>query len=292
MIHSRYLAPETLEDLLTALQHYGQESKVIAGGTDLIPQMRCMILSPRILIDPIHLPLAGISESNGDICLGARFTHSQVLDSQFLKKEYPALVSACQQIGGPPVRNRGTLAGNLANASPAADSALPLLIYDAQIVATRFNGERKIPLNEFYLAPSKTKLASDEFIREIRIPKMPPRTVSVFLKLGNRKAMAIAVASVALRLSLDEMGSVSQARIALGSVAPTPLRAYQAEAFLLSNPLDEDAILHTAQAAQQAASPITDLRASSDYRSQMVAVLTRRALDMICKAMALGYTNE
>jgi carbon-monoxide dehydrogenase medium subunit len=237
------------------------------------------------------LHFADFNETNEDVRLGAHLTHTRALTSPLLKREYSALVSACRQVGGPPVRNRGTLTGNLANASPAADSALPLLVYDAQVVAACFSGERVIPLDEFYLGPGRTCLALDDFIKEIRIPKTPPRTKAVFLKLGNRQAMAIAVASIALRITLDEMGQVIQARIALGSVAPTPLRAYQAEAIIQSNPLNEETIAHAAQAAQQAASPISDLRASARYRSKMVYVLTRRALNMIYTDMAHGNDN-
>ena len=193
-------------------------------------------LPRRILVDPKRLPSVGISETSSYIRLGASVTHTQAVNSPLLQDEYPALVNACHQVGGPPIRNRGTLAGNLANASPAADSALPLLAYDAQVVIASLAGDRVIPLAEFYIGPGQTCLAADEFIRELRLPKLPPRTLSVFLKLGNRKAMAIAVASVAVRLSLDEMGPITEARIALGSVAPTPVRAYQAEAILQSNP--------------------------------------------------------
>jgi CO/xanthine dehydrogenase FAD-binding subunit len=286
MFHSNYISPRSLEELLSVLHQYGGEAKLIAGGTDLIPQMRLGRQSPRLLVDPVRLPLAGIVRVNGNIHLGSRFTHTQVITSPLLKDEYPALVNACQQVGGPPVRNRGTLAGNLANASPAADSALPLLIYDAQVVAVRLGEERLIPLNEFYLGPGQTCLVDDEIIQEIRIPKSPPRTVAVFLKLGNRKAMAIAIASVAVCLSLDEIGNVKQARIALGSVAPMPLRAYDAEAILQSEPMNEKTILLAAQSAQQAASPISDLRASAEYRRKMVAVLTRRALEKVRMQLA------
>ena len=286
MFHTNYIAPASLDELLTVLHQHGEDARVIAGGTDLIPQMRIGKFTPRILVDPRRLPLADIVETDEYIRLGPCFTHTQVLTSALLKKEFPALVEACQQVGGPPVRNRGTLAGNLANASPAADSALPLLVYEAQIIATRLGMERVIPLKEFYLGPGKTQLADDEFIREIRVPKMPSHTKAVFLKLGNRKAMAIATASVAVRLSLNEAGLVSETRIALGSVAPTPLRAYQAEAILQSDPINEQIIKHAAQAAQQAASPISDLRASCEYRRKMVAVLTRRALELAFQDIA------
>ncbi len=291
MFHPHYIAPGSLEDLLTVLHQYGEEARIIAGGTDLIPQLRLGKLKPGVLIDPHHLSLDEISETNESIHLGALVTHTQTLTSPLLRQAYPALVSACRQVGAPPVRNRGTLAGNLANASPAADSALPLLVYDARVVASRISAERLLPLDEFYLSPGQTQLSSDEFIREIKLPKMPPRTMAVFLKLGNRQAMAIAVASIAVRLSLDETGKVSQARVALGSVAPTPLRAYQAETILQAHPLNETTIRLAAQAARRAACPISDLRASAEYRSKMMEVLTHRALDILSSRIASGFDH-
>lgn len=280
MFHCNYLAPHTLDELLAVLQQHGKDAKVIAGGTDLIPQMRLGRLAPHILVDPRSLALIKITEVDNAIQIGAGVTHTQVLGSALLKNDLPALVNACQQVGGPPVRNRGTLAGNLANASPAADSALPLLAYDAQIVISRLDGEREIPLDQFYLGPGQSVLSADEFIHHIQIHKPPPKTTAVFMKLGNRRAMAIAVASVAVRLSFSETGQINLARIALGSVAPTPIRAYQAESILLSNPLDGSVIKQAAKAARQAADPISDLRSSADYRSQMVEVLTRRAINL------------
>ena len=292
MFHANYVAPATLEELLAALHQHGNEAKVIAGGTDLIPQMRLGRQTPRLLVDPRRLPLAQISPSNGNVHLGACFTHTQVLGSSIVNERYPALVSACRSVGGPPVRNRGTLAGNLANASPAADSALPLLVYDAQLLAIRQGSERMIPLHKLYLAPGRTCLAADEFISGIHLPHIPSRTRSAFLKLGNRQAMAIAVASVAVRLTLDANGCVSQARIALGSVAPIPLRAFQAEAILQSNPLNDEIIRQATHAACEAASPITDIRASAGYRSKMVHVLTRRALQMVWNELSLGAGDD
>jgi carbon-monoxide dehydrogenase medium subunit len=283
MFHCNYLAPQSLEEMLSSLHEYGDEAQVIAGGTDLIPQMRCGKRSPALLVDPVRLQLNQATQSEQDIRLGASFTHSQVISSTLLQRELPVLVSACQQVGGPPVRNRGTLAGNLANASPAADAALPLLVYNAQLEVAGQTGDRLVTLNQFYLGPGQTCLAIDEFIHYIRVPRVPPNTKAVFLKLGNRQAMAIAVTSVAVRLTFDDNDQIVQARIALGSVAPFPLRAYAAEAILQSQQPDAGLIRLAAQAAQQAASPISDMRASAEYRSKMVHVLTHRALEMLCK---------
>lgn len=286
MIHSDYVAPATLEELLGILHQRGGDAKVIAGGTDLIPLMRAGNQSPKVLVDPLRLSLAGITETNEGVRLGARVTHTQILSSEFFQRYYPALVSACREIGSPPIRNRGTLAGNLANASPAADTAPPLLVYDAQAVVAQQNQQRVISLDKFFLAPGKSRLEADEFIREVQIPQMPPRTTSVFLKLGKRQAMAIAVVSVAVRLSLGDDGKVAQARVALGSVAPTPLRVPQAESILQSNILGDEVIRSAALAARQAASPISDIRASAGYRQKMVEVMVRRALQMACDQIA------
>jgi xanthine dehydrogenase FAD-binding subunit len=291
MYHCNYLATESLEEMLTCLHKYSGEARVIAGGTDLIPQMRYGKRSPGLLLDPLRLQLNQITQSEKYIRLGASFTHSQVLSSDLLQRELPVLVSACQQVGGPAVRNRGTLVGNLANASPAADAALPLLVYNAQVEVASQVGERLIPLYKFFTGPGETCLANDEFIHHILVPKVPPNSKAVFLKLGKRQAMAIAVASVAVRLTFNDSNQVVQARIALGSVAPTPLRAYAAEALLQLRRPDLSLIRHAAQAAQQAASPISDLRASDDYRSKMVMVLTQRALEMICKDRYPVYAN-
>jgi carbon-monoxide dehydrogenase medium subunit len=230
------------------------------------------------LINLSRLAFHAVSEKGNEICLGALATHTQIVNSKPLQECYPALVSACREIGAPPVRNRGTLGGNLANASPAADAALPLLIYDAQVGLAGPDGERQLALKDFFLGPGQNRLHADEFIREIRLPRLPAGTAAVFIKLGNRQAMAVAVASVAVRLSLDERARVSQARIALGSVGPTPLRATAAEAAIESYPLTTETIRAAALAAREAATPISDVRATANFRRQMVEVLVRRAL--------------
>jgi carbon-monoxide dehydrogenase medium subunit len=261
---------------------------LIAGGTDLIPQMRAGRYTRQTLINLSRLPFRYVSQMENGTCLGALATHTQIVCSKHLKEGYPALVSACQEIGSLPVRNRGTLGGNLANASPAADTALPLLVYDAQLALARPDGERLLALEDFFLGPGQTRLHADELIREIRLPCLPARTAAIFIKLGKRQAMAIAVASVAVRLSLDETAHVSQARIALGSVAGTPLRATAAEAAIQSQLLTPETIRMAAQAAREAATPISDVRATANYRQQMVEVLVRRALHTAWNQLARG----
>lgn len=277
MNYPEYIAPTTLDEALECLAA-SDSARIAAGGTDLVPQMRRSDAVPALLIDVRRLPLDAVEQQGDNVVIGARLTHTQLTRSDVLARHFPALLAACRSIGGPPVRNRGTLGGNLANASPAADTAPPLLAYDALITLVSQRGQRTLPLADFFTGPGATVLAPDELILSVRVPLPPPRTAAVFLKLGKRRAMAIAVASVAARLTVDAGGRVTVARIALGSVGPTPLRAVRAEAVLQGARLDEEVVASAARQARDQASPISDIRASADYRRRLVEVLTRRAL--------------
>jgi CO/xanthine dehydrogenase FAD-binding subunit len=273
-----YLAPQTLDEALEALGKQPDGARIIAGGTDMIPRMRSRMVAPTLLVDLRLLGLDGIKVNGNGIRIGASSTHTNILESDMLAEHCPALVEAVKDIAGPPVRNRGTVGGNLVNASPAADLAPPLLVYDAVAVVVKADAERGVRLAEFFTGPGQTVLAADEILTEIRIPAIPQNTASKFIKLGKRKAMAIAVVSAAARLTLNEAGKITQARIALGSVAPTPMRAFKAEAMLEGQMPSEELFTEAGQVASSEASPISDIRASGDYRKKMVGVLTRRAL--------------
>jgi CO/xanthine dehydrogenase FAD-binding subunit len=273
-----YLAPQTLTEALAALDKQPAGVKIIAGGTDLIPRMRARMVEPSLLVDLRLLGLEGIEITGDRIHIGASTTHSGVLESDLLAEHCPAIVVAARDIAGPPIRNRGTVGGNLVNASPAADLAPPLLAHDAVAVVAKADVVREVPLVDFFTGPGSTVLEPDELLKEIIIPTLQPNTTSTFIKLGKRKAMAIAVVSVAARLTLNESGNISQARIGLGSVAPTPMRAVKAEALLEGQLPSAELFAEAGQVASAEASPISDLRASGEYRKKMVAVLTRRAL--------------
>ncbi|NQS91058.1 MAG: xanthine dehydrogenase family protein subunit M [Chloroflexi bacterium] len=273
-----YVAPQTLEEAFKALKDKNQAPKIIAGGTDLVPRMRAEVVSPGLLVDLRLLGLDEIKDQGDWIGIGAAATHAQILDSKILAEHFPALIEAASDIAGPPIRNRGTLGGNLVNASPAADLATPLLVYDARAVITGQDGETEVQLGEFFTGPGKTVLKPVEILTEIRIPKMPPQTAAAFIKLGKRKAMAIAVVSAAVRFTLNEGGAIAEARIALGSVAPVPLRAIKAETALQGQVPSEELFAAVGEAASEESTPISDLRSTGEYRKKMVAVLTRRAL--------------
>jgi len=279
MIGPAYIAPASLDDALSIKSERGANARVIAGGTDLILKMRDRVFTPDLLIDLRHVSLDTISASDSEIRLGASVTLSQILADTVIAGKYPALASSCLEFAGPPIRNRGTLGGNLVNASPAADLVPPLLAYDASLVLASSSTVRVLPLTGFFTGPGQTVMTADEILTEVRLPSMPPRTAARFTKLGQRRSMAISIVNLTTRLTLDEGSQVTAARIALGAVAPTPIRTTAAETLLLGSELSSDLIALAAKKAGQEASPITDVRASSDYRLKMTRVLVRRALE-------------
>lgn len=273
-----YVAPTTLEEASAILAEDPTGARLIAGGTDLIVQMRAGIVQPDVLVDLRLLPLDTISVEKDLVRLGSRVTHTQIVESKVMWERFPALAAACEAVGGPATRNRGTIGGNLANASPAADTALPLLVYDASVVVASAAGERTVPLADFFVDYRQTALQPGEIIKETRMPVPSGKTASSFIKLGKRQALMIAVVSAAARLTVDESYKVQEARIALGSVAPTPMRASSAEKMMVGEALRVEVIAEAANEAVHGASPITDARASAEYRTKMIAVLVRRAL--------------
>ena len=272
------IAPDSLDDALGIKKEHGADARVIAGGTDLILRMRDRVLSPSLLIDLRRTALDGITKNNGGLNLGAFVSLSQVMESDYIQDHFPALPAACREFAGPPIRNRGTLGGNIANASPAADLVPPLIAYDADIVLMSSCGDRVLPLADFFTGPGQSVMAADEILTEIRLPNMPESSAATFIKLGQRRSMAISQVNLTTRLSVDESGAVSEARIVLGSVAPLPMRAVAAEEILLGKKLADRVFREAAAKAREEVTPISDVRASMSYRLEMTEVLVRRAL--------------
>jgi carbon-monoxide dehydrogenase medium subunit len=273
-----YRAPESLDDASGIKGNYGADARVIAGGTDLILRMRDQVFAPRMLIDLRRLALATIARDAAEMRLGAYLTVAQILASAEIAALFPALVEACRPFAGPPIRNRGTVGGNIVNASPAADLVPPLLAYDASIVLVSASTRRVLPLLEFFTGPGKTVMQPDEILTEVRLPLPPPRTAATFTKLGQRRSMAISIVNLSTRLTLDAAGRVSGARIVLGSVAPTAMRARAAEALLNGRELSDDQSAQAANLASNEISPIDDVRSGKEYRRRVTEVLVRRAL--------------
>jgi CO/xanthine dehydrogenase FAD-binding subunit len=272
-----FYSPRTLDELCRTLAETG--GRLIAGGTDVIPQMRDGRFSVERLIDLSRLDeLRFVEGRGGAVHVGALTTYAQMLASPLLQSEAPALVEAAASVGSPQTRNRGTLGGNIANASPAGDSLPPLLTLDAEVTLVSVRGKRRVPLVELLLGPGQTAIAPDEVIRHVSFARPPAKSKAAFLKLGNRHGMAVSVVSAAVLLQLGRGRHVKEVRIALGAVAPTAMRCPQTEAQLKDQPLGDDLIEWAADAASQECSPIDDVRATAAYRRYAVAHLVRRGL--------------
>ncbi|MFZ5915338.1 MAG: FAD binding domain-containing protein [Chloroflexota bacterium] len=271
------LIPKTIDEALALLADPG--GRPIAGGTDLIPLMQAGKERPERLIDLSRLTgLRDIRQNGQDrLCIGGLTTHAQLESSALIWQRATALAQAAHNVGGAQTRQRGTVGGNLVHASPAADVALALLVLEAQVTLRSRQATRQLPLTQFLIGPGQTARRPDELLTEVSFALPAPGTGSAFVKLGKRAAMIIAVASVAALLTLED-GLIRQARLALGSVAPTVIRAPQAEALLRGRPAGEALFHEAGEMTRQEAQPIDDFRASAHYRRQMVAVLTRRTL--------------
>jgi CO/xanthine dehydrogenase FAD-binding subunit len=272
------LIPQTLDEALSLLSDPGGQP--IAGGTDLIPVMQAGRLHPRRVMDLSRLSaLRGVAQDDGGVVrIGALTTHAQLEALAWLWERATVLAESARSVGGVQTRQRGTVGGNLVHASPAADVALALLALEAQVTLRSLRGTRRVRLKEFLTGPGQTVRHDDELLTEVTFALPDLASGSAFFKLGKRSAMVIAVVSVAAVITLAE-GLIRDARIALGSVAPTVVRASQAEAMLRGRTPDELLFRQAGEIARQEAQPIDDFRASAEYRRRMVAVLTRRALE-------------
>jgi CO/xanthine dehydrogenase FAD-binding subunit len=282
---TQYLAPKTLDEALELLAEYGDRAVVLAGGTDVGVDLNLGKSNPDVLVYIGHLSeLNYIKEEGGALRIGALATHADIASSPLVMEKAGVLAEAAATIGGPAIRNAGTVGGNIVNASPASDAATPLLAMGASVKLVSAKGERTLPLADFFVGPGWTAIAPGELVAEISIPLTAAPSAGKFLKLGNRKAMICALVNTAAVVSFAEGGGVQDVRIALGSVAPTPVRAYQAEAELQGKSLTPDLIAKAGTLAAEAASPIDDARASAWYRKEMVKVLVERALTQIAGA--------
>ncbi len=275
-----YHSVGTLDEALALLHEHGGEARVVAGGTDLIIEME-RGAHPRLkrLIDITRVAgLDGIRETDDRIVLGPLVTHNHVVASPLIRARALPLAQASWEVGAPQIRNRATVAGNLITASPANDAITPLIALEAEVALTSVSGQRVIKLADFYSGFRQTVLRPDELLREIRVPPLTDDQRGVFLKLGLRRAQAISVVDAAVVLRFDGAGRVGQARIALGSVAATIVRASEAEAFLAGKSLSTETIAEAGRLASESVEPIDDVRGSAEYRSEMVKILVARAL--------------
>jgi len=264
------------QELLDALSR--SETAIICGGTDLLIKMRAGAVRPQTLLDVTHLDsMHGISLHEEGLDIGAATPEAELLRSSIVAEHAPLLTSALRSLGSVQIRNRGSLGGNLVNASPAADSAVPLLLYNAQLQIVEQGAERWIPVEDFITGPGRTALPSGAFVRTVRLPLGSGSLRTFYHKVGRRNALTIAIASVGVLADIAD-NRISELRVAAGSVAPTPLRLRAVEDALTGAALDATSIEQARALACENVHPISDVRASADYRVRVVGDLLVRAL--------------
>ena len=274
------LSAENARHAAALLAEHGPSARLLAGGTDLLVELKSAPAVPRLIIDLSRAEdLKRIAVTEEGLSIGALVTHAQIMRSPLIRDEAPVLVDAAHAIGAAQTRNLGTLGGNLVTGVPSMDSGPALFALDAQLTLVRATGRRRLAISDFFVGPRKSVLEPDELLSEILIPAASLRKPARFEKVGLRKGQALALVNVAASMWIDwDTHSFVTPRIALGAVAPTVMRAHSAEALLEGQPVTLEAMAEAACLAAGEARPIDDFRASAWYRRDLVAVLARRAL--------------
>lgn len=281
-----YKIPANLTEALDLLHSHREKARIVAGGTDVLLELQQGIKQTSTLID-----ITGLSElkyvrlENGILHLGALTTHNDILRSQECREYAFPLFQACLEVGAPQIRTRGTLAGNVVTASPANDTITPLMALDAEIVLLSRNGERIIPLRDFYLGVRRTLCQPDELVREIRLPALAANQHSLFIKSGLRRAQAISILNIAFVLTFEDDERINDAKITLGCLAPTIVHASQAEAYLKGKQLDAANCNEAGKLACKDVRPIDDVRATASYRLTTLATLVSHGLQSLASGM-------
>ncbi len=273
----KYFAPSTVEEAVGLLAQ--PNTKVFAGATDVIPQIRAGRPEPDALVDLKKIDrLIAVQCTDAKWIIGAATPTARLTANAEFSAEFPGLAEAAGLIGSDQVQSRSSLGGNLCNASPAADSVPAMIVNGARVViATANGGTRSVAVQDVPTGPGRTSLAPGEFVVEIEVDRAPARTADAYLRMIPRTEMDIAVVGVGVRVTLDESGKVTDALVALGAVAPTVVRVPAAEAALIGSTLDDAALAVAAAAASAACNPIDDKRGTIAYRTHVAGVLTRRA---------------
>ena len=283
MVYFDYVRPPTLEHLLEGLLQAGSEGAVLAGGTDLHVKIRAGATSPKVLFDISTLaPFRGIVEQGDHLRIGAAVSMAELINSAVIQRKAPSLAVSAAHMSSRQIRNRATLGGNIITASPAADAVPPLLAADATLVLASSAGTREVTLGEFLMGPGKTSMRKNEVLTEVVISAEGTGTRSCFVKVGRRKAQAISIINLAGRIDIGQDGLVRDARIALGAVAPTAMRARMAEEALMGRTPSAKNLAEAAALAAEECRPITDVRATRSGRRRLVEAWTLRLLQTMC----------
>ena len=277
----KYISPKTKEEVLEILQEKKSDACIVAGSSNVLPNIRDKKINPKLLVDITNIEqLKGIYRKEDKIFLGPLTTINELIYSEFIFKEYNILTQAAEQFADPVVRNNATIGGNLVTASPSADMASPLLTLDALVKIESTRQQREIRLKDFFLAPGRTVLREDEMITEIEFEASAINKNGGYLKLGLRKAMAIAVASIGINLEVKG-NKIVQVRIAMGSVAPTPIRLTATEEFLQDQEVNDELLEKAINKVREEVNPISDIRASGEYRRYISGILFKRVFNRL-----------
>jgi carbon-monoxide dehydrogenase medium subunit len=281
-----FKAPATLAEALSVLAEAKGEARCLAGGSDLIDQIRGGRKTPSIVVDVKRIPeLTRLEYTAQGLYVGAAVPCARIYNNPQVKERYPILAQATALVGDVKIQNRAGIGGNLCNAAPSADTAPAVIVLGgiAQIASRR--GNRQVPVEQFMTGPGRNCLEPDELLVAITIPTPAANSAGCYLRLTPRNEMDIAVAGVGALIVSDGRGRCKEARIALGAVAPTPVRAREAESFLAGKALNDANIERASEEAKKAAKPISDIRSSAEYRVDMVAALTRKTLRACAAAL-------
>lgn len=289
----QYHVPQTLDEALALLQAYGSDAKILAGGTDLIPKMKAGVakFTHMVSLKAISQLKKTYFDAQGNLHIGATTPLRELEAIAGVKEQFPALWMGMHSMANTQIRNRGTVVGNICNAVPSADTAPALLVYEAQVVIASQEGSRTVPIDAFFTGVCRTVLAPQELVTEVILPRQPEGYRSVYYKYAIRNALDLAMVGVAANVKVEN-GTVADARIALGAVAVTPKRAAAAEALVLGKPMTQALAQEAGQVASRMdCAPISDIRASADYRREMVRIHVRDAL-LHCAAPEEGGAQQ
>jgi carbon-monoxide dehydrogenase medium subunit len=275
-----YLIPKTLDEAISLLESHGERARYVAGGTDVLVKIKEGKLAPDYLVSLKHIigqDRPFLNHETGELYIGAFCTHRSIEQSPLVQHQYPILHDAVKNIGSVQIRNVATIGGNLVNAVPSADGAIPLIALDAKANIYGTKGQRSIDLRRFFLGPGQCDLEGGEILTEIVIPPLAPRTGSAYTKHGRREAMELPMLGVGVLLCLEEdMSTCANARICLGVAAPTPFRALEAEKHLQGKIVNEENLGEAGRIAGQESKVRDSIRGVAWYRREMVGVLVRR----------------
>ena len=282
-----YHEPENMRSALELMSSLKSNAKIIAGGTDILVNMKKGVISPKYLVSLGKMKeLFVLEQRKKGIAIGSHVIISELAESGLLWKNFSVIAKAASVLGSPLIRNRATIGGNIVTARPAADLPPALMAVGAKVELKGKKGRREVSLDEFFLGPGKTVIRADEILTKIIINELPPFTGGDYMKLGHRKALEIAIVAVAARVTLDKpQGIIKNVRIILSAVAPQAIHAVSAEKVLINEKPTEKLIERAATLAMQDCSPITDIRGGAEYRKEIVKVLTKRTLLNAVKAV-------